>query len=117
MLVTPFFACSSVEVERLSGPEYVVYEPSQIGAIRVHSLCTGGGCLLLDESAQEIILGLDYTGDFADFGGRNDYNPHVSVACCRNSLWCDAAFSPKLSKTPTVGKLPNAKLMKRRWAL
>ena len=63
---------SSVEVQRNSGPEYVVYEPSQIGRIWVHSLCPGGGCLVLDERSNEIILGCDYTNDFADFGGVSD---------------------------------------------
>jgi hypothetical protein len=33
----------------------------------------GGGCLLLDESSNEIILGRDYTGNFADFGGVFDF--------------------------------------------
>jgi len=50
----------------------VVYEPSQIGRIWVHSLCPGGGCLVLDEKTNEIILGCDYTNDFADFGGVSD---------------------------------------------
>ena len=62
-----------MEVQRESGPEYVVYEPSQIGRIWVHSVVPGGGCLLLDESSNEIILGRDYTGNFADFGGVFDF--------------------------------------------
>jgi hypothetical protein len=41
----------------MTGIEHVVYEPSQIGRIWVHSFPPGGGCLLLDENKNEIILG------------------------------------------------------------
>jgi len=68
--------CNSCKVTRDSGPEYVVYDPAQVTNIRVHSFCPGGGCIIVDSGANEIVLGLDHTGTFSDFGGRNEYHRH-----------------------------------------
>ncbi len=53
---------------------YVVYDPAQVSNIRVHSFCPGGGCIILDEGSNEVILGRDYTDTFSDFGGRNEWD-------------------------------------------
>jgi len=43
--------------------------------------------LLLDEGSNEVILGCDFTHDFADFGGSNDYDKKVrcpGARCARH---------------------------------
>lgn len=66
--------CNSCKVKRDSGFEYVVYDPAQVSNIRLHSFCPGGGCVILDAGANEIVLGRDHTGTFSDFGGRNEFD-------------------------------------------